>query len=87
MSGYNTGIPSSRKPHNCMLGYIFERKHPLGHIVCFDAGQAGIDCADKYVVTIESGNDCTIGPSFTSLPKARQFVREELAGKSGYNWN
>ena len=86
MSGYNTGQPSTRKPHNYMLGYVFERKHPLGHIVCFVSDLAGIDCEDKYVVTIEAGADSVIGPSFSSVPKAREFVKRELEGKSGYSW-
>jgi len=73
------------KPHNDLAGYVFERKHPAGHIVCFVASAAGIDTDHKYVVTLE-GEDPRIGPSFTSLPKARQFVKDELAGNSGYAW-
>ena len=73
------------KPHNDLAGYVFERKHPAGHIVCFIARDAGIDTDLKYVVTVE-GPSSFIGPSFTSLPKARQFVKDELAGVSGYDW-
>lgn len=76
---------SSRKPHNHLAGYVFERKHPRGHIVCFVAAEADIDTDYKYVVTIEGEESC-IGPSFTSLPKARDFVSDELAGVSGYDW-
>tara|TARA_R100000234_G_C4997263_1_gene178572 strand:+ start:662 stop:922 length:261 start_codon:yes stop_codon:yes gene_type:complete len=76
---------SIRKPHNHLAGYVFERKHPAGHIVCFVAEAAGIDADHKYVVTLES-DDPRIGPSFTSLPKARLFVHKELAGRSGWDW-
>lgn len=77
---------SIRKPHNHLAGYVFERKHPAGHIVCFVAEAAGIHAAFKYVVTLELDDDTCFGPSFTSLPKARLFVHEELAGRSGWDW-
>lgn len=78
---------SNRKPHNHLSGYIFERKHPLGHIVCFEAKKADIDIENKYVVTLElQSGDGRIGPCFTSIPKARSFVTDELAGLSGYDW-
>lgn len=76
---------SNRKPHNDFNGYIFERKHPKGHIICLNAKEAGIDAENKYVVTIE-GPESYIGPSFTSLPKAREFVKDELNNQSGYDW-
>lgn len=85
MSRYNLGIKSKRKPHNDFAGYVFERKHPLGHIVCLVAEDAGIDADDKYVVTIEAA-DSIIGPSFSSIAKARDFVKEDLDGNSGYSW-
>ena len=85
MRTYNEGTKSKRKPHNDLAGYIFERKHPRGHIVCLDAREAGIDVEDRYVVTIE-GEQSAIGPSFTALPKARAFVKSDLAGESGYDW-
>lgn len=75
----------ARKPHNHLAGYVFERKHPRGHIVCFVAQEAGINVEHKYVVTIE-GEKSAIGPDFTSLPKARAFVDDELNGVSGYDW-
>ena len=78
---------SNRKPHNHLAGYIFERKHSMGHIVCFDAEKAGIDAENKYVVVIECmTRDSIIGPCFTNLPKARDFVKDDLIGTSGYIW-
>ena len=76
---------SNRKPHNHLAGYQFERKHPLGHIVCYIAAEQDIDVPGKYVVCIE-GEHSAIGPDFTSIPKAREFVKHELAGTSGYDW-
>ena len=84
MSGYNKGTASTRKPHNHLAGYVFERKHSLGHIVCLIAEKAGIDSDAKYVVVIE--NQGLIGPSFSSVPKARAFVNSEITGESSYDW-
>ena len=50
---------NKRKPHNDLAGYIFERKHPCGHIIIFNAKEAGIDCEHKYVVCVE-GNTSSI---------------------------
>ncbi len=77
---------SKRKPHNDLAGYVFEYKHRYGHIVCYIAEEAGLDADDKYIIVIEAHHSM-MGPSFPSLPKARAFVKDELAGQSGYDWN
>ena len=78
---------SNRKPHNDYAGYVFERKHDGlgGHLVCLVAEEQGIDAEDKYIVVLEPQS--ALGPSFPSIPKARDFVRDEIAGESGYDWN
>ena len=76
-----------RNPHNHLAGYVFERKHPRGHIVCYEAEKQDFDATDgRYIVVIETGNGRHVGPQFTSPPKARVFVKAELDGGSGYDW-
>lgn len=81
---------SKRKPHNHYAGYQFERKCPRlgGHLVCVIASEAGIDHQGKYanLLECEDKSRSRIGPSFTSLPKARKFVRDELDDNSLWDW-
>ncbi|MCR9236183.1 MAG: hypothetical protein NXI17_05885 [Alphaproteobacteria bacterium] len=75
-----------RKPHNDLAGYLFERKFKNGHLACYIADEAGIDCEDKYVAVYHSPDAGHIGPSFTSLPKARAFVKDCLEAPDDYDW-
>jgi hypothetical protein len=79
---------SKRKPHNHYAGYVFERKHPKGHLVCVIAKEFGIEAEHKYLVVLECKDpkDSKIGLSFTSLPKAREWVKEDCLGQSWYVW-
>ncbi len=79
-------MSSKRKPHNDFAGYIFERKCRMGHLVCLNAIEAEIDAEHKYVVVFEGKFKKMIGMSFASLAKAREFVKLDAAGLSGYQW-
>ncbi len=76
---------STRKPHNHYAGYVFERKHPLGHLVCVTSKEFGFPAQHKYLILLE-GKNSRIGMSFSSLPKAREFVKADCSGDSGYDW-
>tara|TARA_S200002703_G_scaffold100218_1_gene86545 strand:- start:632 stop:922 length:291 start_codon:yes stop_codon:yes gene_type:complete len=78
---------TARKPHNHWRGY-YRRRHPSGgHLVIVDANKADM-ChrAGKYVVILQMPDDTGyIGPSFTSIPKARVFYKSEIA-EPKYDW-
>ena len=77
-----------RKPHNHWPGYITERRHPSGgHLIILDADKAALcDAAGKYVVVLEMPDGRgAIGPSFTSIPKARVFYKSEIADPQ-FSW-
>lgn len=78
---------SNRKPHNNNAGYIFEVKFRNGHLACYVAAEAGIDCEGKYVTVYHAPNENHIGPSFTSLPKAREFVKDCKFAPNEYDWS
>tara|TARA_Y100000817_G_C16533336_1_gene401098 strand:+ start:205 stop:459 length:255 start_codon:yes stop_codon:yes gene_type:complete len=71
-----SNIRNKRKPYNHLIGYIFSRKHGTEHLVCFNKHEAGLKADNKYVIALaRSENDIVYGPSFTSLPKARDYAK------------
>lgn len=79
---------SKRKPHNHYNGYVFEKKHPMGHLVCVVGKDFGIESEYKYLILLERAEgESKIGISFSSIPKAREFVKADCKGDSGYDWN
>ena len=84
---------SNRKPHNHIPGYITERRHPDGgHLVIWNAEVSYMETEHKYVITLERAPllldgppASSTGPSFTSLPKAREWYKAELTAPS-FEW-
>ena len=73
-------IRNKRKPYNHLAGYIFSRKRGAEHLVCFNKHEAGLKADNKYVIALaRSEDDIVYGPSFTSLPKARDYVRKMVS--------
>lgn len=86
-----TDSVSTRKPHNHLAGYRAEIRNPIansGHVVIYDAADAGIDTCDKrFAVSCETHNQVD---GATSMSKAREMMKHptifctdcrELAGE------
>ena len=77
-----------RRPHNHWSGYITERRHPSGgHLVIVDANKADMcDAAGKYALVLQMPDGTgAIGPSFPSIPKAREWYKFEIADPQ-FSW-
>lgn len=76
--------PESVKPHSDYAGYVFERRLGSGHIIVIDRNNGGdwFETAEghRWAILFEWPDvesftaEGEIGPSFTSLKKARAFV-------------
>lgn len=80
---------SKRKPHNHLAGYQFERRFRDGHLVCYEASKQGIDADNRWVLVFErpESKESAIGPSYTSLKKARADMKLFVDGDmEDYCW-